>query len=215
MTSKRIEKFKEVVRQRQGNLTVILEDVGDPHNIGAVLRTCDAVGIGEIYVLYTRIRKEQLLLGKRSSSSARKWVDVHLYNDRAACFKAVKSKYAKIYATHLSESAKNLYDLDLTTSLALLFGNERYGVSQASLDYCDGNFVVPQMGMVESLNISVACAVTLYEAARQRRVKGFYDKHPILTTGEQAALYDVYVRRSFSLVKTEAPWNRAMQQDGT
>jgi tRNA (guanosine-2'-O-)-methyltransferase len=195
MTPKRVEKFKEVIKCRQPNLTVILENVHDPHNISAVLRTCDSVGITDVYVLYTAVHKDRLELGKRSSSGARKWVNVHLYNDVDECMQAVKAKYDKIYATHLSEDAVGLYDLNLTESVALLFGNEHKGVSEAALTYCDGNFLIPQYGMVESLNISVACAVSLYEALRQRKVKGFYSDNPVLSETEQTEMYEDYQNR--------------------
>lgn len=195
MTPQREARFKEVIKARQPNLTVILENVHDPHNISAVLRTCDSVGITEIFVLYTNVKKENLELGKRSSSGARKWVDVHLYNDVDKCMQAVKAKYDKIYATHLSEDAVDFYSLDLTESVALLFGNEHSGVSKESLEYCSGNFLIPQVGMVKSLNISVACAVTIYEAFRQRQQKGFYSDHPLLSESEQEAMWQDYENR--------------------
>ncbi len=181
MTPERQEKFEKVVAQRQLNLTVILENVHDPHNIGAVLRSCDSVGIREIFVLYTdeKLTEENLKVGKKSSSGARKWVDVHYFKDVEKCFEEVKKQYKNVFCTHLSHDAKGLYEMDLTQSVALLFGNEHAGVSEEVLKKCDGNFMIPQMGMVKSLNISVACAVSIYEAARQRIEKGIYETiHP-------------------------------------
>lgn len=194
MTPERIERFKQVIRQRQLNLTVILEDVHDPHNIGAVMRSCESVGICEIYVLYTYTDHERFYLGHNSASSAKKWVTAHFHTDRDACFNAVKNKYDQILATHLDKQTVDLYDLDLSGSVALLFGNERNGVSEASLKYCDGNFAIPQMGMIKSLNVSVACAVTLYEALRQRMAKGHYEKSQ-LSEAELNAMYEDYVNR--------------------
>ena len=194
MTPQREEKFRRVVAKRQFNLTVVLENVHDPHNIGAVMRTCDAVGVREIYVLYTedQLTEETLQVGTSAASGAKKWVEVHLYEDRAACFEAIRQKYDHIFATHLAEDAKSLYDLDLTTSVALLFGNEKDGVSAESLAYTDGNFLIPQMGMVQSLNISVACAVSLYEALRQRQSAGLYGHDPQELNPEQTELFDQY-----------------------
>ena len=197
MTPERLAKFKKVVAQRQLNLTVILENVHDIHNIGAVLRTCDSVGVAEIFVLYTepQLDEERLQLGKRSSSGARKWVDVNYYTDVEACFRHVRKKYKLVLGTHLSKDAKNLYDLDLTQSVALLFGNEHEGISEASLAHSDGNFIIPQMGMVQSLNISVACAVSLYEASRQRKEKGAYDgANPALKIAKNSIL-EKYIER--------------------
>ncbi len=195
MKPEREAKFRAVIKKRQPNLTIVLENVHDVHNISAILRTCDSVGIGEIYVLYTEIYKRVLEIGKKSSAGTRKWVHVHLYNDVAACMQAVKAKYDKVYATHLSENSVDLYDMNLSESCALVFGNERDGVSFSTLQFCDGNFTIPQAGMAQSLNVSVACAVTLYEAYRQRKVKGFYDKNSLLSETEQEAMYQKFLER--------------------
>jgi len=199
MTDRRLEKFTRVAAHRQPDLTVVLENVHDPHNIGAVLRTCDSVGIREIFVLFTepQLNEDRFRLGKRTSAGARKWVDVHLYRDVDACFEHIRRDYKRVLSTHLAEDAVDLYELDLTQPVALLFGNERDGLSQEALVHSDGNFIIPQMGMVESLNISVACAVTLYEAARQRRNKGYYGEHPQWPPAQQKQLLDDYFDRHF------------------
>ena len=103
----------------------------------------------------------------------------------------------------MDEDAKSLYELDLTKSVALLFGNEHDGVSKEALNYCDGNFVIPQAGMVQSLNISVACAVSIYEAKRQRINKGYYDTHPTLSQEEQELLFQDYARRHELKIKNK------------
>ena len=201
MTEERLHKFKIAAQRRQPNLTVILENVHDPHNLGAVLRSCDSVGINEIFVLYTDPQlknKKQIKLNKRTSSGARRWVDVHLYADPIACFNQVKKKYDVIYSTHLDEKPTSLYELDLTQSVALMFGNEKDGLSELSLSYSDGNFVIPQMGMVQSLNISVACAVSIYEALRQRNEAGMYTKNLPMTSTEQTALFEDFKQRQLT-----------------
>ena len=180
MNPGRAKKIKAAAFQRQFDLTVVLENVHDPHNIGAVMRSCDAVGIHEIFVLYTEphLTKSRLRLGKRTSSGARKWLKVHLYNDAEICFQHLKEKYINIYSTQLSDDAVSLYELDLTAPTALVFGNEAIGLSDTCLSYCDRNFIIPQMGMVSSLNISVACAITAFEAMRQRLSAGAYTHQP-------------------------------------
>jgi tRNA (guanosine-2'-O-)-methyltransferase len=209
LTPTREKKFRKVVKSRQPNITVILENVYDSHNVGAVMRSCDSIGIGEIFVLYTDTKKENLVIGKRPSAGSKKWMDVHFYTDREACFKHIRSKYDTIVATHLGKSAKSIYDIDLSDSVALLFGNEHAGVSDESLKYADTNMVIPQVGMTSSLNISVACAVTLYEAYRQRMVKGYYTENPLLSEQEQIELYDTFLERSRKKgfnSKNEAKW---------
>lgn len=180
------------------DLTVILENVHDPFNIGAVLRSCDSVGIREVFVVYTdpSLLTNRLSIGRRTAMGTQKWVDVHLYTDLDFCMETVRSRYDKIYSTNLSEDSKSIYDFDLTKNIALMFGNESDGLSQEILQHSDGNFLIPQWGMAQSLNISVACAITLYEAQRQRQTKGFYENNP--TDSEvQALLLKDYLDRHY------------------
>ncbi len=174
MTPEREAKVRNVLNRRQSDLTVILENVFDPHNISAVMRTCDAVGIQDVYVLNTKIPRHKKF-GSKSSSSALGWLSIYQFDDAEACFAAVRQSCDHIYATHLGTQSVSLYDIDFTQKTALVFGNEHAGVTDEALAFCDGNFIIPQFGMVQSLNISVACAVSLYEGLRQRERAGFYN----------------------------------------
>jgi len=172
LTDSRIERLKEVAHNRQRDLTVILENVHNPHNIGAILRTCDSVGIHEIFIVYTDNRLSEgknIEPGKTSSTGANKWVNIHYFENVRTCFDAVRKNYKRILGTALADDAEELYELDLKESTALLFGNESDGLSSLARELSDGNFLIPQVGFVKSLNISVACAVTIYEAFRQRQ----------------------------------------------
>jgi len=173
MTPERKSRITNVLNHRQSDLTIVLENVFDPHNISAVMRSCDAIGIQEIYVLTNKIPRHKKW-GSRSSSSAAKWLTIHQYEDAEECFAALRKKYDHILTTHLSSDAVSLYEIDLTKSTALVFGNEHAGVSDEIRAMADGNFIIPQVGMIQSLNISVACAVSLYEAFRQKTVAGHY-----------------------------------------
>jgi tRNA (guanosine-2'-O-)-methyltransferase len=175
MTPERTNKLTKVLQHRQANLTVVMENVHDPHNISAVMRTCDAVGIQDIYILNTKIPRHKKW-GSKSSSSAAKWLTVHQYTDAETCFADLRKNYHRIYATHLASDAISLYDIDFTDSVALVFGNEHEGVSQEIKEMVDANFIIPQVGIIRSLNISVACAVTIYEAFRQKKIAHHYDK---------------------------------------
>ena len=175
MTPERKEKLLLVLQKRQFDLTVVLENVFDPHNISAVMRTCDAVGVQEVYVLNTKIPRHKKW-GAKSSSSAAKWLTVYQFESAEECFSELRKKYSKILTTHLSSDAVNLYEIDLTQPMALIFGNEHSGVSEEIRNLADGNFIIPQAGIIRSLNISVACAVTLYEAYRQKALAGHYSK---------------------------------------
>ena len=173
MTPERKERLLSVLNKRQNNITVVLENVFDPHNISAVMRTCDAVGIQDIYVLNTKIPRHKKF-GQKSSSSAEKWLTIHQYTDAQLCFADLRLEYDYIMATHLSSDAVSLHDIDFTQSIALVFGNEHEGVSEEIRQLADGNFIIPQMGIIKSLNISVACAVSVYEAMRQKTIAGHY-----------------------------------------
>ena len=175
MTPERKEKLLNVLSKRQNDITVVLENVFDPHNISAVMRTCDAVGVQDIYILNTKIPRHKKW-GTRSSSSAAKWLTVHQFEQADECFKSLRQRYSTILTTHLSTDAVGLYELDLTKSVALVFGNEHSGVSEEIRALADGNFIIPQVGIIRSLNISVACAVTLYEAYRQKNKAGHYNQ---------------------------------------
>lgn len=185
--------MRKVLSQRQPNVTVVLEDVHDPHNLSAVMRSCDAIGIMEVFVVNT-LTPPITKLGKRSSAGAKKWVDLHAFENIEACMTAVKAKYEKVYATHLSQDSVSLYDLELTGSVALLFGNERLGLSEEILKYADGNFIIPMQGMVQSLNISVACAVSVFEVMRQRINAGLYSDHQ-LPTETMDTIFEGWVQR--------------------
>lgn len=178
MTPERSERLNNVLNKRQPNITVVLENVADPHNISAVMRTCDAIGVQDIYVLNTDIQRHKKW-GAKSSSSAAKWLTVHQFTDVKSCFEALRKNYNKIYITHLAADAVSLHQLDLTDSVALVFGNEHSGVSDELIGLCNGNFIIPQVGIIKSLNISVACAVTLYEAYRQKSIAGHYSKQQL------------------------------------
>lgn len=173
MNDARTKKLLQVLSQRQVDIGVVMENVHDPHNISAVMRTCDAVGIQDIFVLTTIIPRHKRF-GVKSSSSAAKWLTIHEYTDAAACFAELRKRYTKILTTHLASDAVNLFDIDFTGSIALVFGNEHDGVSEEIRRLADGNFIIPQMGIIQSLNISVACAVSIYEAMRQKTAAGHY-----------------------------------------
>lgn len=177
ITEERRLKYQNLAAKRQDDLTVVLENVHDPHNVGAVLRSCDAVGVSTVYILYTHpnLKLKDFTIGKKASSGAWKYIEVHLFDDRKACFDHLKARYQHIWATHLTADSVGVHEIDMLQSLALVFGNEHGGITPETLEYCTGNFIIPQMGITQSLNISVACAVSLYEAQRQRNANGNYD----------------------------------------
>jgi tRNA (guanosine-2'-O-)-methyltransferase len=199
ITSRRREKFKKVAYNRQLDLALVLENISDMHNTGAVLRTCDAVGVGELVILNTdeELHFKNYTLGKRTTSGARKWVEVKFYTCRDTCFQYLRSRYKHIFATHLNHTSKSIYETDFSGSCAIVFGNEKDGISLETLKQTTGNILIPMIGMVQSLNISVACAITLYEVYRQRLMLGQYpqDEIEVSPSIEHRRLYEQYLNR--------------------
>ena len=173
-TEKRLEKITRVVKSRQHSLTVVMENIHDPHNVSAIFRTCDAVGIPKVRLIYNLESFPRI--GKKSSASAFKWIDKEKYKSVDECYSDLRKNGYKIFASSLTENSKNLYKLDLTQKVAIIVGNEHRGVSDTAAKLADEVFLIPQFGMVQSLNVSVAAAIIIYEALRQRLKKGMYDQ---------------------------------------
>ncbi|MCX6148177.1 MAG: RNA methyltransferase [Candidatus Kapabacteria bacterium] len=167
-TEERKERLFEVLSKRKKSITAVFENINDPHNLMACLRSCDAIGVYEVHTIDCEMKIKKKKVGHGSSSSAKKWVKQNKYEYIEDCFEKIKSEGKKIYTTHLASDSVSLYDLDLNQPIAMVFGNEHSGVSEKAVSMADGNFLIPQIGMIQSLNISVACAVTMYEIYRQR-----------------------------------------------
>ncbi len=172
-TSERIERIQTVLEKRQPTLTVVFENVWDPHNLSACLRSCDAVGILKVHLVYDGTHPFPKL-AEQSSASAKKWIQSSRYKSIEECYTVLRDEGKKIFTTHLAKDAVSIYDFDFTQPVALVFGNEHAGVSDKAVELADGNIIIPQIGMIKSLNISVACAVTVFEAYRQRDAFGMY-----------------------------------------
>lgn len=173
ITPRRLARMRGTLERRQPDLTIVIEDVHDPHNVSAMLRSCDAVGVARANLVYAV--EERPELSKGVSASAQRWLELHSHESISECYEALREQGLAVYVTSLTHDAIDLYDLDLTAPVAILFGNETRGASADAVALADGCVYIPMMGMVESLNVSVACAVTLYEAMRQRRLAGRYD----------------------------------------
>ncbi len=173
-TEKRLKKIEKVAIARQFSLRVVLENIHDPHNVSAIFRTCDAVGVPQVDLLYTLEKFPKI--SKVSSASSKKWVEQRKFESTEECSVTLKQEGFKIYGTVLADEAENIYDLDLTQKVAILMGNENRGLSEEMIRACDKLIYIPMRGMIQSLNVSVATAVILYEAQRQRAIKGLYEK---------------------------------------
>lgn len=197
LSESRLQKLKDVVRKRQWDLTIILENVHDPHNLGAMLRSCESIGIPEVYILYTEdSHNSARYIGRNATSGVGKWIKPWFFDDLELCMSAVQSRYQKILTTHLYDGATSIFETDLTQSMAILLGNEKMGVSKEAMQFSDGNILIPIHGMAESLNVSVACSLIVFEAMRQRMVAGRYDLPFDLNHELQASAWQEYLQQA-------------------
>ena len=194
MNEKRIQRINSVVSLRQRGIIVILEDIHDPHNAAAIMRTCDGLGIQEVYVIiekeeYYNIKK----IGKVSSSSANKWLTFHIFRSTQECFRELKKQGYVVALTILNKEAEDASCAKLTDKkLALVIGNEHRGVSPVAQKLADRKLYLPMAGFVESFNVSVSAALFLYEIIRQRSASG---KNYHLSTKEATKLLADFKKR--------------------
>lgn len=193
-TERRQARIAGVLSRRQPDLTVVLENVHDPHNVSAILRSCDAVGVLRAHAVYTTEEAPAAAFARATSASAAKWVEVERHESVANCYEALRASGFTILATALGEGSRPLFDWDMTIPVALVFGNEMRGVSEEALALADGAIEITMAGFVQSLNVSVACAVCLYEAFRQRLLAGAYET-PKLTSEQRLTLEQDWLRR--------------------
>ena len=192
ISNRRRQLIYELCLRRQTDFGLILEHVFDLHNVSAVVRSCDAVGIPAVHLVHHPIRApKDRRIGKFTSSGARKWVDVYQYDQLTKALDLIDIPDAQILVSHLSDDAKPFDSIDLTKPSILIMGNEKSGVSEEALSYADHQVCLPQFGMVESLNISVACGMMLYEMSRQRREASLYDRQTL--SDSQLALFDTFL----------------------
>lgn len=192
LTSEREAKIRRVLTLRQKDLTLVLANIHDPHNVSAIYRSCDAFGVPCVHLYYTDTAFP--VLGAKSSASARKWVQSVRHKDMDSLMAALKEQDMRVYVTSCTPQAKPLGELDLTLPTAFVMGNEHRGVDQEFAGRVHGEVYIPMYGMIQSFNVSVAAAVLLAEASRQRRAAGKYD-HPTFSEEELTAMYEEWARK--------------------
>ena len=171
MSPERFKKIKDVLNKRQPDVTVILDNVHKPHNIAAILRSCDATGIGSIH---SRAKNSQAGLNLKAASGSNHWVNVNFHNQLSELYKSLLKKNYNIFVANNSENAVDFREVTYTSETAIVLGAELDGVSKDSLSFAEKEIKVPIVGMVESLNVSVTNAVILYEIQRQRKEAGLF-----------------------------------------
>lgn len=173
ITPERLARIKGVLARRQTDFTLVMDNIWDPHNVSAILRSCDAFGLFRVHLYYTTEKWPEL--GVKSSASAKKWVERVGHTDAGEMLGGFRNAGMQVIRTGFSETAKPLHDFDFTKPTAVILSNEHRGSSPELIDQVADELYIPMQGMVQSLNVSVAGAVILYEMFSQRRRAGMYD----------------------------------------
>lgn len=226
MTLKRYARIREMLARRQPDLTVCMEQVHKPHNVSAIIRTADAVGVHEVHAVWPENRMRIMASSAAGSNS---WVQVKTHRTIADAVGHLKGQGMQVLATHLSEKAVDFRDIDYTRPTCILMGQEKTGITQEALDLADQEIIIPMIGMVQSLNVSVASALLLYEAQRQRQNAGMYarenslidyaDQHRLLFEGSYPVLARVAKQKGLPYpdlnahgeIDADAAWWATMQ----
>ncbi|MDY0928989.1 tRNA (guanosine(18)-2'-O)-methyltransferase TrmH [Pantoea rodasii] len=186
MNAQRFARIQEMLALRQHDLTVCMEQVHKPHNVSAVIRTADAVGIHEVHAVWPSVRMRTMVSASAGSNS---WVKVKTHQHIADAVRHLKDEGMQVLATNLSAKAVDFREIDYTKPTCILMGQEKTGITAEALALADQDIIVPMVGMVQSLNVSVASALILYEAQRQRQNAGMYQRtYSLLDEDEQQRL---------------------------
>jgi len=186
MTPERHQRIKDMLDKRQPDLTVCMEGVHKTHNLAAVVRTCDAVGLSDVHAIW---KNEQMRVSGGSAAGSQNWIDVHSYSKTEDAINMLKAQGMQILVTNLSDTAVDFREIDYTKPTAIILGQEKFGASDIALAMADQDIVIPMVGMVQSLNVSVACSVVLYEAQRQRQIAGMYNNARLPEQRRQKVLF--------------------------
>lgn len=192
ITEKRKKRIDAVLAKRQKDLTMVMDNIWDPHNVSAVLRSCDAFGVAGVHLYYTTSQWPDL--GKKSSASAKKWIQRTRHIDPKAMVDQLRADGGQVLRTGFSETARPVMDFDFTGPTAIILSNEHRGTSPELAELVPDEIYIPMQGMVQSFNVSVAAAIILYQAFSQRQAAGLYDE-PTFSSEELEALKSEWYSR--------------------
>ncbi len=164
---RRFERLKSVLNKRMSDLTVLIENVEKPHNLSAIIRSCDAVGVLETYAIFN---KDKFLTFNSTAQGSQKWIKINQFKQTKEAINVLKKKGFKLYGTNLNPNSIDYRKCNFKGPTAFLLGAEKWGISKEASALVDEHIHIPMRGMVESLNVSVAASALLFEALRQREV---------------------------------------------
>ena len=166
---RRFERIKNVLNCRMKNLSVLVEAVNKPHNLSAILRTCDAAGVFEANFI---CEKDKVKTFNSTAQGSQKWVKLNNHETIISAVSELKKKGFKLYGTTLNEKSTDYRNFDYSENTCFVLGAEKWGLSDQLISKVDESIFIPMSGMVQSLNVSVAASILLFEAIRQRESKG-------------------------------------------
>ncbi|HHR5882365.1 TPA: tRNA (guanosine(18)-2'-O)-methyltransferase TrmH [Providencia alcalifaciens] len=182
MNERRYRRICQMMAMRQPDLTLCLEEIHKPHNVSAIVRSADAVGIHKIHAIWP---DQQVKLSVSSAAGSNSWVKVISHQSTESAITQIKSQGMQILVTNLSDTAVDFREIDYTRPTCIMVGQEKTGISDKALALADQHIIIPMVGMVQSLNVSVASALILYEAQRQRQLAGMYDRENSLLSEQE------------------------------
>ena len=185
MSPKRYQRIRQMLAKRQTDLTILMEEVHKPHNVSAILRSCDAVGVHEAHAIWENTPG----MRRGTSMGATDWMTIHSHRSIEAAVAHLKSRDMQVLVTHLSPTALDYREIDYTRPTAIIMGQEKDGVTADALALADQDILIPMVGMTQSLNVSVAAALVMYEAQRQRQLAGMYDTQQLSEAECQKLLF--------------------------
>lgn len=187
MSPERYQKIREILSKRQTTLTVCMEQVHKSHNVSAVVRSCDAIGVHKVHAVWDD--KTERLRGGTAMGS-QNWVYMQTHDGIEQAVSHLKDQQMQVLVTNLSADAVDFREVDYTKPTAIILGQEKHGATEQAIELADQDIVIPMVGMVQSLNVSVAAALVLYEAQRQRQDAGMYDVQHLDEAACQKMLFE-------------------------
>ena len=204
LRAERIAKIEALLRRKQPDLRLFCDNVHMSQNISAILRSCDGAGV--LHFSYAVNDDMSLKIHKTITQGAHRWIERERIDTekKVAYLQEKKREGFRIVAAHLNETSVSYRKVDYTEPTLFIVGNEKEGVSPEVLEVCDTSVMIPMQGMVQSLNVSVATALLLYEAQRQREERGFYDA-PRMSEEERKRILSLWLHRDV-IVRRSKGW---------
>lgn len=211
MHPERFHRLRAVLNRRQPDLTVLMQRVNKPHNFSAILRNCDAVGVLEAHAVPP---KGGLPLHQEASAGTAKWIPVHRHEDGVSAIRHLQTQGHRVIAAHPAKGAEDFRTVDYTGPTAILMGAELMGVSEEASEAADLAVRIPMTGMARSLNVSVATALILYEALRQREEAGMYNAPQLDADTRTRLLFEWAYPRIARLLRRSAEHYPELDDEG-